>query len=73
LQSLGSAGEALVLAIAAGTGNPHDPDYLALVEPNGQWHLRYPDGSVRRFYYGGPGDVALMGDWNGDGVDTPGL
>jgi hypothetical protein len=73
LQSLGSAGEALVLAIAARTGNPHDPDYFVLVEPNGQWHLRYPDGSVRRFYYGGPGDVPLMGDWNGNGVDTPGL
>ena len=73
LQSLGSAGEALVLAIAAGTGIPHDPDYFALVEPNGKWHLRYPDGSVREFYYGVSGDVPLMGDWNGDGIDTPGM
>ncbi len=25
------------------------------------------------FYYGNPGDVPFMGDWNCDGIDTPGL
>jgi hypothetical protein len=25
------------------------------------------------FFYGNPGDVPFVGDWNGDGVDTPGL
>jgi 5'-nucleotidase/UDP-sugar diphosphatase len=25
------------------------------------------------FYYGNPGDYPFVGDWNGDGVDTPGL
>jgi subtilisin family serine protease len=25
------------------------------------------------FLYGNPGDVPFVGDWNGDGVDTPGL
>ena len=25
------------------------------------------------FYYGNPGDYPFMGDWNCDGIDTPGL
>jgi hypothetical protein len=25
------------------------------------------------FYFGNPGDVPVVGDWDGDGVDTPGL
>jgi hypothetical protein len=28
---------------------------------------------VRSFYYGNPGDVPFLGDWDCDGVDTPGL
>ncbi len=38
----------------------------------GVWHLRDRVG-VRSFYYGNPGDVPFMGDWDCDGVDTPGL
>jgi hypothetical protein len=25
------------------------------------------------YFYGNPGDQPFMGDWNGDGIDTPGL
>jgi hypothetical protein len=25
------------------------------------------------YYFGNPGDAPFMGDWNGDGIDTPGL
>ena len=25
------------------------------------------------FFFGNPGDYAFMGDWNCDGIDTPGL
>jgi hypothetical protein len=39
----------------------------------GRWHLREPDGSDRSFFYGNPGDIPLLGDWNCDGVDTPGM
>ncbi len=73
LQSLGSLGEQLVLAVAAGVGSPPDPDHLALVDPGGRWYLRSPDGSVHAFHYGVPGDIPLLGDWNGDGLDTPGM
>ncbi|MFC2153322.1 TolB family protein [Actinomycetota bacterium] len=53
---------------------PVNPYPFGLVDPQqGQWHLRYPDGHVSTFYYGNPGDVPFLGDWDCDGVDTPGL
>ena len=49
-------------------------DTVGLVDPaSGQWHLRDEFGAVTSFYYGNPGDVPFMGDWDCDGVDTPGL
>lgn len=39
----------------------------------GQWHLRGPDGFTTSFFYGNPGDVPFLGDWDCDGVETPGL
>jgi hypothetical protein len=38
----------------------------------GVWHLRSGTG-VKSFFYGNPGDVPFMGDWDCDGVETPGL
>jgi len=53
---------------------PLNPYPAGLVDPaTGIWHLRDSAGEVRSFYYGNPGDVPFMGDWDGDGVDTPGL
>jgi len=47
---------------------------IGLVNPaTGQWHLNTGSGTVTTFYYGNPGDVPFMGDWNCDGTDTPGL
>jgi len=40
----------------------------------GYWYLRDPlTADTTGFYYGNPGDQPFVGDWNGDGVDTPGL
>jgi Tol biopolymer transport system component len=53
---------------------PVNPYPLGLVDTSqGEWHLRYPDGHVSSFYFGDPGDVPFMGDWDCDGVETPGL
>jgi hypothetical protein len=50
-----------------------DIDSVGVVEPDtGKWHLRTHDDVVS-FFYGNPGDTPFMGDWNCDGVDTPGL
>jgi hypothetical protein len=40
---------------------------------SGIWRLRLDNGWYAGFYYGNPGDVPFMGDWDCDGVDTPGL
>ena len=65
-----------------GPGTPEDEvlgpgipeDEVGLVDPSsGIWHLRDGNGVVDSFYYGVPGDFPFAGDWNCDGVDTPGL
>ena len=44
---------------------------VALFDPaTGRWHVRYRDSSINSFYYGTPGDVPLLGDWDCDGTDT---
>ncbi len=47
-------------------------DQVLLVEPNGRWHIRIDGMPDRTFWYGDPDDVPLFGDWDGDGIDTPG-
>ena len=49
-------------------------DAVGLVDSSaGKWHLRQPNGIVSGFFFGVPGDVPVTGDWDCDGVDTPGL
>jgi len=41
---------------------------------SGVWYLRDPgSGDTTSFNFGNPGDYPMMGDWDCDGVDTPGL
>jgi hypothetical protein len=41
---------------------------------SGEWFLYDGSGGLdTSFYFGNPGDVPFMGDWDGDGVETPGL
>jgi SpoIID/LytB domain protein len=44
----------------------HDP-------ATGIWRFHNSAGTIGEFYFGNPGDFAFMGDWDCDGVDTPGL
>ena len=51
-----------------------DPDTVGVVDQSsGVWSLRDGDGDTFTFFYGNPGDVPFAGDWDCDGVDTPGL
>lgn len=50
----------------------HARDEVVLVEPNGCWHVRVNDAPDYTFSYGLRGDIPLLGDWDGDGADTPG-
>ena len=55
---------------------------VGLVDPSqGRWHLYDTDGlglnalgdEIATFFYGNPGDFPIMGDWDCDGIDTPGM
>ncbi len=57
---------------AAAAANPAG---VGLVDATtGEWYLHDPgSGETTHFFYGNPGDVPFTGDWDCDGVDTPGL
>jgi hypothetical protein len=63
---------AMVLPVPAA-----DPDSVGMVDSSqGLWHLLTEDSGnprIQTFYYGNPGDYPFVGDWDCDGVDTPGL
>jgi hypothetical protein len=43
--------------------------------PEGKWFLRDSNttgAANNEFFFGGPGLKFVVGDWNGDGIDTPG-
>jgi len=70
------------VAIALAPAESEDPceggpcDSIATVNDAGVWRVwdgLYESADVTYFYYGDPGDVPFMGDWDGDGVATPGL
>jgi glucose/arabinose dehydrogenase len=64
---------ALATAVADGEAVAAE-DTVGLVDPaTGIWSLRTESGGTHSFYYGNPGDFPFAGDWNCDGVDTPGL
>ena len=51
-------------------------DSFGVISSGGEWSLwsaLSAEATKNNFYYGNPGDVAFMGDWNGDGAATPGL
>ena len=54
---------------------PTPADLVTLVDPTqGQWHMFNASGvETSSFFFGNPGDYPIMGDWNGDGVATPGM
>jgi hypothetical protein len=69
------AGDAVLLKFDTGRDFVFGParEDIGLVDPaSGMWHIRR-GGNVSSFFYGNPADTPFMGDWNCDGIDTPGL
>ena len=66
---------ALLSAVLAFATAASAEDGIGVVdERTGEWYLRDPaGGATTRFYYGNPGDSPFVGDWDCDGVETPGL
>jgi SpoIID/LytB domain protein len=49
-------------------------DRSVLHEPGtGKWRYYNSAGTLVELYFGNPGDYGFMGDWDCDGIDTPGL
>jgi lysophospholipase L1-like esterase len=47
---------------------------VGLVDPTtGLWSLRNTGGQVTSFFFGNPGDFPVIGDWDCDGDETPGM
>jgi len=61
--------------LAGGAAAANAGDDVGVVDnETGIWYLRdAASGETTSFYYGNPGDVPFVGDWNCDGVDSPGL
>jgi hypothetical protein len=54
-------------------GSPGDTTGV-VDQTTGIWYLRdASNGATTSFYYGNPGDYPIVGDWNCDDIDTPGL
>ncbi len=55
---------------------PQPCDQIGYVDEGGKWHIAdevaWGSDDVE-FYYGNPGDTPFLGDWDGDGIETPGL
>lgn len=55
---------------------PQPCDRIGYVNGIGEWTLIdevASESGSETFFYGNPGDIPFFGDWDGDGVDTPGL
>ncbi|MEX1125382.1 MAG: SpoIID/LytB domain-containing protein, partial [Acidimicrobiia bacterium] len=49
-------------------------DRAVLHDPaTGKWRYLSSVATTSEIYFGNPGDYGFMGDWNCDGIDTPGL
>jgi hypothetical protein len=70
---LAVVGAFMFLLLIAAPSHARD-DVGLFDDETGIWYLLdQATGETTAFYFGDPGDVAFVGDWNCDGVDTPGL
>ena len=71
----GSGSGQRFVTVSKAVVGPTGKDAVGLVNPRtGVWRLYDSSGAMAtEFYFGNPGDVPFMGDWNGDGIETPGL
>lgn len=63
-----------VVQIQPGGGLPAITHTVGMVNPDhGLWRLLDEVGDEHSFYFGAPRDIPMMGDWDCDGDETPGL
>ncbi len=56
---------------------PNSCDQIGYVDPGREYSLRdnlsWDGGEYEEFFFGQPGDISLVGDWDCDGVSTAGM
>ncbi len=71
--AFGDATLTLFPAAAPGTPPPDTADGVGAFDPTtATWHLRTRAGDPTVFAFGTPGSQPLIGDWDGDGIETVG-
>jgi VanW like protein len=71
---IGMAASAAILMGGSSPGLAAEAESVGLVDPDsGKWYLRDAGGATTSFFFGNPGDAPFAGDWDCDGIDTPGL
>lgn len=70
-------GSLLASVLAPGVGlatTKPEADTVGLVDTTtARWYLMDEAGDTATFIYGNPGDVPIIGDWDCDGFDSPGM
>ena len=69
----GVAGIGLISSDAEAAPLPTRDDVAFFDDTQGVWHVGTRSTGSTSFYFGNPGDSPIVGDWDCDGVDTPGL
>ncbi|MDH3606715.1 MAG: G8 domain-containing protein [Acidimicrobiia bacterium] len=64
---------AAMMSATAASATTAGPELAQFDPDTGRWHMRDAVGATHSFYYGVPGDVPLLGDWDCDGDDTVGM
>ena len=68
LDSLGDDGEKAALALLrSGT------QVAMFDQASGRWHMRTAGNNAATFFFGVPGDIPLLGDWDCNGLDSVGV
>ncbi len=71
--AVGDAALTLFPTAAPGTPPPNTADGVGAFDPTtATWHLRTRAGDPTVFSFGEPDSQPLVGDWDGDGIDTVG-
>lgn len=64
---------ALLVAAAPAVAATVGPEIGHFDPSTGQWYMRDAVGATHNSYFGVPGDVPLLGDWDCDRIDTVGM
>lgn len=61
--------------IVVNSGDAGPPHRVGLIDPSqGRWYFFDDAGFMSTsFYFGNPGDFPILGDWDCDGIETPGM